>query len=153
MHVQSRLGRPPAAPLTPNGPEGLPRPSAATTTARARTPHPAPRTQRRVVASLQSAGVAWRRAAKADAKASAAAAASATAHTPLPPGALALLATLAQIYPPSDFRHPVLTPMSLLMGEVRAAPRRRPAVPIGVAGCARHSLPDDENTNPRFLFW
>ena len=76
-----------------------------------------------VVGALQSAGVAWRRAAKARAKAAASAAttASAAAHTPLPPGALALLATCAQIYPPSDFRHPVLTPMTLLMGEVRAA--------------------------------
>ena len=88
-----------------------------------------------VVAALQSAGVAWRRAAKARAKAAASAAtaasaasaasaattASAAAHTPLPPGALALLATCAQIYSPSDFRHPVLTPMTLLMGEVRAA--------------------------------
>ena len=76
-----------------------------------------------VVGALQSTGVAWRRAAKARAKAAASAAttASAAAHTPLPPGALALLATCAQIYPPSDFRHPVLTPMTLLMGEVRAA--------------------------------
>ena len=61
-------------------------------------------------------------AAAAAASAAVSAAASAAAHTPLPPGALALLATFAQIYPPSDFRHPVLTPMSLLMGEVRAAP-------------------------------
>ena len=72
-------------------------------------------------------------AAAAAASAAVSAAASAAAHTPLPPGALALLATVAQIYPPSDFRHPVLTPMSLLMGEVRAAPQRRPAAPPGIA--------------------
>ena len=77
---------------------------------------------------MQSAGVAWHRAAKAGAKASSSAAFAAV-HTPLPPGALALLATFAQIYPPSDFRHPVLTPMSLLMGEVRAAPQRRAPLP------------------------
>ena len=132
-----------------------------------------------LVGALQSAGVAWRRAAKARAKAAAAAAsaasaattasaasasstASAAAHTPLPPGALALLATCAQIYPPSDFRHPVLTPMTVLMGEVRAATQALTLTPtptqiltltLTLAARAPPSLPDDETTKPRFLFW
>ena len=114
-----------------------------------------------VVAALQSAGVAWRRAAKARAKAAASAAttASAAAHTPLPPGALALLATCAQIYPPSDFRHPVLTPMTLLMGEVRAAtqaltltstPTPILTLTLTLAARAPPALPDDETTSQDF---
>ena len=124
-----------------------------------------------VVGALQSAGVAWRRAAKARAKAAASAAAaapaattaSAAAHTPLPPGALALLATCAQIYPPSDFRHPVLTPMTLLMGEVRAATRAATqaltltstptpilTLTLTLAARAPPSLPDDETTSQDF---
>ena len=123
-----------------------------------------------LVGALQSAGVAWRRAAKARAKAAAAAAsaasasstASAAAHMPLPPGALALLATCAQIYPPSGFRHPVLTPMTVLMGEVRAATQALTLTPtptqiltltLTLAARAPPSLPDDETTKPRFLFW
>ena len=112
-----------------------------------------------VVGALQSAGVAWRRAAKARAKAAASAAttASAAAHTPLPPGALALLATCAQIYPPSDFRHPVLTPMTLLMGEVRAATQALtltstpiPILSLTLAARAPPALPDDETTSQDF---
>ena len=114
-----------------------------------------------VVGALQSAGVAWRRAAKARAKAAASAAttASAAAHTPLPPGALALLATCAQIYPPSDFRHPVLTPMTLLMGEVRAAtqaltltstPTPILTLTLPLAARAPPALPDDETTSQDF---
>ena len=114
-----------------------------------------------VVGALQSAGVAWRRAAKARAKAAASAAttASAAAHTPLPPGALALLATCAQIYPPSDFRHPVLTPMTLLMGEVRAAtqaltltstPTPILTLTLTLAARAPPALPDDETTSQDF---
>ena len=120
-----------------------------------------------VVGALQSAGVAWRRAAKARAKAAAsaasaasdAAAASAAAHTPLPPGALALLATCAQIYPPSDFRHPMLTPMTLLMGEVRAAtqaltltstPTPILTLTLTLAARAPPALPDDETTSQDF---
>lgn len=37
---------------------------------------------------------------------------------PLPPGALALVALCCQLYPPSDYRHSVLTPCALLVGEV-----------------------------------
>ena len=126
-----------------------------------------------VVGALQSAGVAWRRAAKARAKAAASAAtaasaasaasaattASAAAHTPLPPGALALLATCAQIYPPSDFRHPLLTPMTLLMGEVRAAtqaltltstPTPILTLTLTLAARAPPALPDDETTSQDF---
>ena len=114
-----------------------------------------------VVGALQSAGVAWRRAAKARAKAAASAAttASAAAHTPLPAGALALLATCAQIYPPSDFRHPVLTPMTLLMGEVRAAtqaltltstPTPILTLTLTLAARAPPALPDDETTSQDF---
>ena len=114
-----------------------------------------------VVGALQSAGVAWRRAAKARAKAAASAAttASAAAHTPLPPGALALLATCAQIYPPSDFRHPMLTPMTLLMGEVRAAtqaltltstPTPILTLTLPLAARAPPALPDDETTSQDF---
>ena len=81
---------------------------------------------RRVLARRRRRGstrhsAAWHAARGADAKAPESAAAAAP-HTPLPPGALALLSLCAQIYPVSDFRHVVLTPASLLMAEVLSQP-------------------------------
>lgn len=46
------------------------------------------------------------------------------------PDTLALLALAAQLYPPSDFRHSVLTPCLLFLGEVLAQARKNPVISI-----------------------
>ena len=53
-------------------------------------------------------------------------------HVSLPPPALAVLALLVQLYPLSDFRHVVVTPLVLLVQEVLAQPTPLPSSRVGV---------------------
>ena len=82
---------------------------------------------------------------------------------PLPPGALALLALCCQMYPLSDYRHAVLTPCALLVGEVLSQPelpRSRPALRrtlflIGIGmkliGAERRFMPELHSTTLRIV--